>query len=447
MSQPPRSKRVNMSLLAKNRRFPTNVAEPMHRQTPANVSSGISQRHAANGVSAIKLICKYYVDKCSGKYSDNVMSARYVHQLADEVLVQLEALQSSMSSGSKAEEAPQSQSASLSQRMEEILREWTEHFPPSLGKLGSPKAVAARIEALTQTVESLNEKIKLMQAKHQTEVGELQSQVMTSRTGCLLEREQTGDALARKERQFQEVLRTEQRHWEELLAASEQRAGDKLTRAQRAGQTRSAGLEADRARLQEALDRQIETNTRLHESSKSKSRALKALSASMAKGATGAARDGGVIEMMKSIEEEEAGLEERFQSDTPSAPSSPATKQRARVAKRETSPSQDLSALLAREMEQRQQRETLELKQKGLESKLAECQGSVEHLQRVEVASREHIEFLIRCANVNLFSSLCKECICDRRCASLEDVNSNLRDALAKTIAGTDSAHYAHYTC
>ena len=40
-------------------------------------------------VAEVRKICQHYVRKTSGKYVDNVTAARYIHQMAEDVLSQL----------------------------------------------------------------------------------------------------------------------------------------------------------------------------------------------------------------------------------------------------------------------------------------------------------------------------------------------------------------------
>ena len=69
------------------------VAEPQHRKLDRGPLHNISLRPAdvSNKPSAqqIKDICFHYVRKCSGKYANSQLAARYVHQMADEILSQL----------------------------------------------------------------------------------------------------------------------------------------------------------------------------------------------------------------------------------------------------------------------------------------------------------------------------------------------------------------------
>ena len=40
-------------------------------------------------VAEVRKVCQHYVRKAAGKYVDNVTAARYIHQMAEEILGQL----------------------------------------------------------------------------------------------------------------------------------------------------------------------------------------------------------------------------------------------------------------------------------------------------------------------------------------------------------------------
>jgi len=99
------------------------IAEPRHRVGPIGVSSGISHRELPSGcVEQVRQICLHYVSKCAGKYSNNVVAARYVHHMADEVISQLAGV---------AEQIQRHESNP--QLFQKLLDEWNASFPPSLG--------------------------------------------------------------------------------------------------------------------------------------------------------------------------------------------------------------------------------------------------------------------------------------------------------------------------
>jgi DNA polymerase-1 len=78
----------------------------------------------------VRDICLHYVEKCSGKYENNKLAARYLHQMAEEVLGQL----SGVAAQIKRHEAEP-------EVFQALLDEWNDAFPASLGSMGSPKQV------------------------------------------------------------------------------------------------------------------------------------------------------------------------------------------------------------------------------------------------------------------------------------------------------------------
>lgn len=70
----------------------------------------------------------FYVQKCAGTYADNKTAARYVHQMADEIILQLAGVATEIK---KNRGEPEMFAA--------LLEEWQEHFPPSLGALGNSR--------------------------------------------------------------------------------------------------------------------------------------------------------------------------------------------------------------------------------------------------------------------------------------------------------------------
>ena len=266
------TKRVDINRQIQNMKFAKVVAEPLPRRPPAGVTSGISQRVAgAVGAEAIRRICQHYVEKCSGRYTDNVMAARYVHQLADEVLVQLDSLRE------PAAAAAVSAQPALTSRMEELLNEWNEYFPASLGRIGSPKAVAAKLKGLEKEIVSLKEQIEANRASHEAVVTDLQHQLQVSRAGILMERKNTGEELARREAQLRDAYDEERRKWEGLLGANESASHERLKRVERELTTRLNGAQNEVDRLLKTVDRLREQNKRLAAKNKTKTSSVRAL--------------------------------------------------------------------------------------------------------------------------------------------------------------------------
>jgi hypothetical protein len=88
------------------------------------VTTGQSLRSVPRScIQEVKQICMYYVQKCSGQYLDNKAASRYVHQMAEEIILQLAGVASEIKKNRGEPEMYQA-----------LLDEWNEYFPPSLGK-------------------------------------------------------------------------------------------------------------------------------------------------------------------------------------------------------------------------------------------------------------------------------------------------------------------------
>ena len=132
----------------------------------------------------VRDICEHYVGKCSGKYENNKVAARYVYQMADEVISQLSGV------AAQIREAHNSQPDNL----QDLLNEWTQHFPPSLGALGAPKTVAAILQKQTQELEQLRNERELERSDRAQEIADVMKsvniQLHASCEGVMSERRQ-----------------------------------------------------------------------------------------------------------------------------------------------------------------------------------------------------------------------------------------------------------------
>jgi hypothetical protein len=139
------------------------MAEPLHRIPPGGVTSSQSLRNVPKScVQQVKEICLYYVQKCSGKYLDNKAAARYVHQMADEIILQLAGVAHEIKRNRGEPEVFQS-----------LIEEWNEHFPPSLGNLGSPKAIAALVSNQAREIQKLKDQLELEKMKREQDVSSI----------------------------------------------------------------------------------------------------------------------------------------------------------------------------------------------------------------------------------------------------------------------------------
>ena len=93
-------------------------------------------------------------------------AARYVYQMADEVINQLAGV------------AAQIRTARDNQpeNFQELLDEWNENFPKSSNFYGSPKNIAAMLDKQSAELEDLREKLNAEMCNREEEI----SQIMTS---------------------------------------------------------------------------------------------------------------------------------------------------------------------------------------------------------------------------------------------------------------------------
>lgn len=139
------------------------MAEPTHRKVPLGASTGASIREfELSPLQMVKEICLFYVKKCSGKYEDNKAAARYVHQMAEEIITQLSGVAGEIKRNKGEPELYQA-----------LLDEWNENFPPSLGALGSPKSIAALVASQSTEIGDLRSALELERSKRTTDVAEI----------------------------------------------------------------------------------------------------------------------------------------------------------------------------------------------------------------------------------------------------------------------------------
>ena len=100
-----------------------------------------------SSVQMVREICLHYVEKCTGKFTDNKQAQRYVYQMAEEVMSQLSAVSAQIK---RHENEPAVFQA--------LLDEWNDAFPPGLAKIGSPKAIAALVARQSQELDEVSKK-------------------------------------------------------------------------------------------------------------------------------------------------------------------------------------------------------------------------------------------------------------------------------------------------
>jgi hypothetical protein len=161
--------------------------------------------------------------------------------------------------------------------MEDLLKEWTDNFPPALGSIGSPKAVAARLKSLEKEIVNLNENIKVIRAGHDAVVHELQEQLKASRIGILTERKNFSEEFLRKEEQFKSTLFTEQQKWKSMMDNMKSVDIEKQTRSERDASARLQLVQNEKEKLQKAVDRLTASHKRLVDKTKKTGKSLTSL--------------------------------------------------------------------------------------------------------------------------------------------------------------------------
>mmetsp|Transcript_12644 Transcript_12644/g.23427 ORF Transcript_12644/g.23427 Transcript_12644/m.23427 type:complete len:457 (+) Transcript_12644:103-1473(+) len=189
-----------------------DIAEPRHRVGPKGVSSGVSFRELPEPCfSQLKKVCLHYTEKCSGKYENNKMAARYVHQLASEVLFLLSGI---------AEEIQVHQD--IAKLAEQRLGEWNTNFPESLKVIGSPHDIADVIKSQRNELCRLEEELLNERAnKHRDMSHAMKSmdcQLHASRNGALNERHKLSMEYETLQLEMQQRLAAQEREWDESMA-------------------------------------------------------------------------------------------------------------------------------------------------------------------------------------------------------------------------------------
>ena len=203
------------------------IPEPKHRITPAGISSGMSLRsQPKTTVQKVQDICLHYVEKVSGKYESNQAAARYVHQMADEIIGQLGGVVSQLKS--TRENKPEN--------FQELLDEWHKHFPPSLGTIGTPRHVAATLDRYTKELMDLRNELESERSKRAQEVAgvlkSMDAQLQASSLGVMSERRQLSFAQQQQMEDFERTLKECETQGKSKLAILAQNYEDKMRHLQ-----------------------------------------------------------------------------------------------------------------------------------------------------------------------------------------------------------------------
>jgi hypothetical protein len=157
------SKRWKIAAPSAAKSVPLKMAEPTHRKVPIGASTGASIREfELSPLQMVKEICLFYVKKCSGRYENNQVAARYVHQMAEEIITQLSGVAGEIK---RCKGEPELYQA--------LLDEWNENFPPSLGAMGSPKAIAALVSTQSTQISDLRAALESERGKREKDVSEI----------------------------------------------------------------------------------------------------------------------------------------------------------------------------------------------------------------------------------------------------------------------------------
>ena len=142
---------------------PLRMAEPTHRIVPSGASTGASIRQfELSPLQMVKEICLFYVKKCSGRYEDNKAAARYVHQMAEEIITQLSGVAGEIKRNKGEPELYQA-----------LLDEWNENFPQSLGAMGTPKSIATLVSSQSTEIGDLRSALETERSKREKDVTEI----------------------------------------------------------------------------------------------------------------------------------------------------------------------------------------------------------------------------------------------------------------------------------
>jgi len=110
----------------------------------------------------VKEICNFYVSKCTGKYEDNKAAARYIHNMAEEIMGQLAGVANEIQRSKGQPELYQA-----------LLDEWNDNFPPSLGAIGTPKNISLLVANQTKEIDLLRNELGIQVSKRENDVAEI----------------------------------------------------------------------------------------------------------------------------------------------------------------------------------------------------------------------------------------------------------------------------------
>ena len=133
--------------------------------------------------------------------------------------------------------------------LQHLLDEWNENFPPSLGAMGTPKAIAALIERQNRELEELSVELETEKLKHERDLAgvlkSMDAQIKASRDGVMSERAHLNMIQKTQLEEFEKALRDAEAVAKAQQEATKQAADEKIQRLRRDCEQRI--LEADAA--------------------------------------------------------------------------------------------------------------------------------------------------------------------------------------------------------
>jgi hypothetical protein len=152
----------------------------------------------------------FYADKVSGQYHNHPAAARYVHQMAEEIILQLAGVASEIK---KNRGEPEMHA--------QLLEEWEEHFPPSLGAIGTPKAIAALVQQQSRDLQKMRNELEAEKIHRDSDVSgilrSMDAQLHAYRSSVLHDRRQMQLLHEADLTALQEKMDTQQRLQQEAM--------------------------------------------------------------------------------------------------------------------------------------------------------------------------------------------------------------------------------------
>lgn len=159
----------------------------------------------------MKEICLFYVDKVSGEYANHPAAARYVHTMAEEIILQLAGVASEIK---KNRGEPELYAA--------LLEEWQEHFPASLASVGTPKAIAALLQQQSRDIAKLKSELEHEKLHRDSDISgvlrSMDAQLHAYRVSVLHDRRQMTVLHDNDIQSYKDKLDTQQRLHQEFVA-------------------------------------------------------------------------------------------------------------------------------------------------------------------------------------------------------------------------------------